>query len=263
MSTGGNTISGGLDMAVTGRLGQVASARGGNGWQQALEQAFVAMDDPSGQSPDGDRGRPSAQAPDAPADDGAGRGPAAKPAREQPGMAPVAVPVGITVSGAGAESAPAVANASARVAASASQGEHPHDIAARLACSAYASPADGAEPQDGPAADTAAQAVDIQPDDAHAATLTDASPHNLFIERTEHGAVAWIRDPAATPERLEGLVNALTRQARAAGVTLRGIRLNGRSLDERFFAAPKDGSQTFEATAGPASPTLSTVSSRR
>lgn len=67
------------------------------------------------------------------------------------------------------------------------------------------------------------------------------TPQHLFLERTEDGLVAWIRDAFATPAQLAGLVQALRAQAAQLGLRVHSVRLNGEPLDEpSTLAAPGD-----------------------
>ncbi|WP_457331696.1 hypothetical protein [Rhizobacter sp. P5_C2] len=83
---------------------------------------------------------------------------------------------------------------------------------------------------DSPAADARSSAGSSKTDAAPADTA-DVAGARVFLERTAHGLVAWVRDARADRAEVRTLATALDAQARSAGMRLTGVRWNGIAFD--------------------------------
>lgn len=223
--------TGSAEFAAPGRLTQLAGARE-EGWQHALERAFLAeagAHRASTAPAQAGRDRPPPRPADAsPADAGLSRplpGRAAhaelaptgavEPFRPSPGV--------FALPSAGIPSSPSLSANEPAAADTVPQDETTSQV--RLAWGAYARSADAARAQGLPA-EAAAPATPVP-----AGAGSEVAPQHVFFERTGQGAVVWIRHADATPAQLRSLVTALLQQARASGVPLVGVRINGTPMD--------------------------------
>jgi hypothetical protein len=83
---------------------------------------------------------------------------------------------------------------------------------------------------DSPPADARSSAGSSKTDAAPADTA-DVAGARVFLERTAHGLVAWVRDARADRAEVRTLATALDAQARSAGMRLTGVRWNGIAFD--------------------------------
>jgi hypothetical protein len=214
--------AGGADAASPERLVRRAEARG-DGWRHALETAFLAQgasrpptDGPSEGERDatplsrqGGHATSTDLCGDRPA--AAGRAPGAAEASPERIRRPEGMPLPVRPGTAG--------TALLRLALDGKDGDIP--------------PPPQPLPLSRPVLDAYARSMPAAREPGASAPAGADSPWlaaNLFFERTAEGAVVWIRDAGAQQASLPLRVADILRQAEAAGVRIRGVRLNGKPL---------------------------------